>query len=146
MPHIVANFKNLKRLSLNSDEVKVTPDGVMQLADLHWLLQIGLPNDFVGPNPSDASSSEERNRLIQERQLAKRAFHLRYAKAYYASRLRSLEAGEKVPLYWQYPFGHLDGMDEIVRKNRPAIVPDPHAHLKGKGWTNYPALKPVPEE
>jgi len=117
----------------------------MKLVNLHWLLQIGLPNDFVEPDPSDASNREERNRLIQERYKTKRAFQLKYAKAYYASKLKASDAGEKVPHYWQYPFGSFSEMEAIIRKDHPTLplnpsTPDP------KGWSSSPPLIRVPRE
>jgi len=144
MPHIAANFKNLKRLGISSAKVNVTPNGLMQLVDLHWLLHIGVPDDIAGPDHIGTVSKEEKIKRTHEQHRAKRAFHLKYAKAYYSSKTKAAAAGEKVPPYWQYPFGSLPEMEELIRKEHPVTPPSKNVSPSDKGWTHYPAGQDYP--
>ena len=63
MPHVVANFPRLRRFDFN--ETNVTPEGLMQLVDLHWLGTIGPPNNIVGPDFTKAKTKAERSRMVR---------------------------------------------------------------------------------
>ncbi len=94
MPHIVDNFKRLKRLSFNHTDV--TPKGLMELAKLPWLV-VSLPDDIVGPDDREMTSRDEREELLKERRKAKRELLAQYWSAHLKFRQEARAAGIDVP-------------------------------------------------
>lgn len=92
MPYIVKNFKRLKRIDL--DETKVTLAGLLQLAELHWLVDIGFPDDLIGPIDEQKKQEE-----------AQRQFVRNYVEIYKESKRKARAAGEDVPPDTTGPFG-----------------------------------------
>jgi hypothetical protein len=95
MPHIARKFKMLRRIDLG--DTQVTANGLMQLVDLHWLVDIGTPNDIVGPRDDPKEQAKAKMELAR-----------RYVTAYKASKRKAREAGEKVPPDHIHPFGALE--------------------------------------
>jgi len=103
MPHIAANFPKLKRFDFGN--TKVTPEGLMQLVDLHWLMTIGAPDDIVGPDYSQAVDRVERSKLIRAQRQAKVALFGEFRKRHIASKQKARAAGIDVPPDHVGPFG-----------------------------------------
>ena len=62
MSHVAANFPNLKRFDF--EETNVTPDGLMQLVDLHWLETIGTPRNMAGPDYDSIISTKDKEKKV----------------------------------------------------------------------------------
>lgn len=92
MPHIVKNFKRLKRFDFV--DTKVSPTGLMQLAELHWLTIVGPPNDIAGLKDDPKKQREARRELIRK-----------YVDVYNESKRKARAAGEDVPPDTTGPFG-----------------------------------------
>lgn len=92
MPYIVKNFKRLRRFDF--DETKVTPAGLMQLAELHWLTNIAPPDDILGPEDDSKKQHELRREFIRK-----------YVEVYNESKRKARAAGEDVPPDTTGPFG-----------------------------------------
>jgi hypothetical protein len=95
MPHIVNNFKKLKRFDL--DETNVTPEGLMQLAELHWLTAVGSPDDITSFKGDRKAQREAKMELARK-----------YVQAYKKSKRKAREAGEDVPPDDVGPFGLIE--------------------------------------
>ncbi len=134
MPHIVANFPKLERLSFTN--TSVTSRGLMQLVGLHWLKIIGYPNSII-----------EKKQDLSSQQKAKRAIGLEFDKAHLASMRRARAAGIEVMPYDWAPFQSPELIDEAIRQRKKyfhaerikieALEKKEHPNTD-KGWTSYP--------
>jgi len=119
IPHIVENFPRLKRLSLAN--TNVTPKGLMQLADLHWLETLGPPADMIGPDPTVGETRDERRRLEKVRQRARMVLMNKFSEAHIAAKQRARAAGLDVPPDHRSPFRvakqMLEAHDKVYDKN-----------------------------
>ena len=102
IPSIVANFKMLKRLNISG--TNITPAGLMQLADLHWLSNIAPPEDIIRPGENWRDQGVERMALMLE-------FH----KAHTASKQKARAAGIEVPSVHRGPFSNAADLLEALR-------------------------------
>jgi len=115
IPHIVANFPKLKRLQL--DETNITPDGLMQLVDLHWLQNLAPPSDML-PRKHMQAQGEERTRLLQEERKARKALMLKFDTAHLASKRKARAAGMEVPSDTLLPFSSQELIEQIEREEK----------------------------
>ena len=93
--HIVKNFKKLRKLFFV--DTNVTVDGFMQLADLHWLMDIEFPREIIGSHEGMQSQREAKRKLFQQ-----------YVAAYKESKRKARSAGEEVPPDHVSPFGPIE--------------------------------------
>lgn len=96
MPHVAANFPKLTRFSFGN--TKVTPEGLMQLVDLHWLGHIG-PPEYIGV-PDHLKNEKGFSRWEYQR-----PFFRKFGKAHLASKRKARVTGMTVPPDWAAPLG-----------------------------------------
>jgi hypothetical protein len=95
IPHIVANFKRLRRFDFL--HTKVTPEGLLQLAELLWLVDLAWPEDIVGPITDRKAQGQAKLELAGK-----------YLAAYKEFKRKARAAGEKVPPDHIHPFGAIE--------------------------------------
>ena len=95
IPHIVNNFKRLRKINFGS--TNVSSDGFMMLADLHWLTTIDFPDGIVNRNGNPKKERDEEIALMRK-----------YVRLYKESKRKAREAGEVVPSDKVQPFGPIE--------------------------------------